>query len=79
MKLEGNDLWIRNFGANVPEEILPHIFEPFVSGNTGEKGHGLGLYIVSYFVKKLHAEIAIENEPDAVCVHLQFAEESQKA
>ncbi len=79
LKLEGNDLWIRNFGANVPEKILPHIFEPFVSGNTGEKGHGLGLYIVSYFVKKLHAEITIENEPDAVCVHLQFAEESQKA
>jgi len=31
---------VENFGVTIPEDILPHIFEPFVSGEAAEKGRG---------------------------------------
>ena len=43
-----NQLQIFNSGVWIEEELLPHIFEPFVTGNKNIKNHGLGLYIVSY-------------------------------
>jgi two-component system NtrC family sensor kinase len=43
---------IRDTGKGIPDEILPHIFEPFFS-TKDEKGTGLGLW-VSYGIVQNH-------------------------
>lgn len=63
---------IRNYGSKIPEEILPDIFEPFVTGNQDTKAHGLGLYLVSYYAKKVGIQVVIENEADAVLTVVVF-------
>ena len=40
---------VRNTGRPVAEDVLPHIFEPFVSGKPG--GRGLGLALVAKVVR----------------------------
>lgn len=68
---------IENFGIRIREELLPHIMEPFVSGShdrgSGE-GHGLGLYIASYYAKKLGACLSVDNGADSVRAVLLFAD-----
>ncbi len=44
-------LTIADNGAGIPSEILPTIFEPFVT-TKGETGTGLGLWVTSEIVKK---------------------------
>ncbi len=43
------EVCVRNTGAPVPEDLLPHIFEPFVSGKSS--GRGLGLALVAKVVR----------------------------
>lgn len=59
---------IENYGVTVPEDILPHIFDPFVSGNHERNiaGHGLGLYIAAYYAKQMDFSVSIENRKDSV-------------
>ena len=52
---------ILNEGAHIEEEMLPHVYEPFVSGNTREKGKGLGLYVSAYYCEVLGYKLHIEN------------------
>lgn len=54
-------LTIINYGAFIEEELLPHIFDPFVSSNSGNRGHGLGLYIVAFYAKLLNYEVEVRN------------------
>lgn len=68
---------IENFGVTIPEELLSHIFEPFVSGAheraSGEKSHGLGLYIAAYYAKKLNIALSIANGENSVAAEVSFA------
>lgn len=64
--VEEKGVCIVNHESHIPEELLPHIFEPFVNGSQGTDSHGLGLYIAAYFAKKTNAAIQIQNEADAV-------------
>lgn len=64
--IEEKSFCIVNHESHIPEELLPHIFEPFVNGNQGTESHGLGLYIAAYFAKRTNAAIQIQNEADAV-------------
>ncbi|MGL5086619.1 MAG: sensor histidine kinase [Clostridium sp.] len=50
-----------NYGSNIDKDLLPHIFEAFVSSNSENRGHGLGLYIVSYYAKLLEYSVEIKN------------------
>jgi signal transduction histidine kinase len=59
-------LTIINYGAFIEEDLLPHIFEPFVSSNSENRGHGLGLYIVAYYAKLLNYEVEVRNIDDGV-------------
>lgn len=65
---------IENFGVTIPEELLPHIFEPFVCGNhprTSEAcSHGLGLYIASYYAKKMNFVLSVSNGENSVVTEL---------
>lgn len=50
-------------GPGIPEELLPHIFEPFVTSKKAEQGMGLGLAICEKIVER-HGGI-IWAEPNA--------------
>lgn len=51
-------LVVANEGEPPPQEILAHLFEPFVSGREG--GHGLGLWVTYQTVKQLNGSISVE-------------------
>lgn len=57
---------IRNEGVTIPNDILPHIFEPFVRGEHGSTSHGLGLYIAAYYAKIMGAALYIRNQEEGV-------------
>lgn len=61
---------IHNSNAHIPEDLLPDIFEAFVSENG--KGHGLGLYIVAYYANILGITVNIYNESDGVVTKVSF-------
>lgn len=65
---------IQNYGIRIPEELLPHIFDPFVSGNHGTGSHGLGLYIASSYASMAKASITICNSGNSVLTKLIFSE-----
>lgn len=60
------ELQIINYHCQIPEDILPHIFEPFVTSNHNQKGHGLGLYIVRYYSQFLKCQVGVRNIDDGV-------------
>lgn len=73
------EIQIENFGAAIPDELLPHIFEPFVSGShdadaAGVHSHGLGLYIASYYAGKLGISITVRNGENSVITTVFFPE-----
>lgn len=70
--LENNTLYIHNKNEGIPFELLPNIFEPFVSSETKEKGHGLGLYVVHYYCKLLRYQVEVTNVADGVEASLKF-------
>lgn len=75
--VQEHTLVIQNYGVTIDGELLPHIFEPFVSGRHERSAdsagsHGLGLYIAAYYAKVLGMQIAVENEEDSVAVTLGF-------
>jgi len=59
-----------NGDAHIREELLPDIFEPFVSESG--KGHGLGLYIVKYYAALLGIQVKIYNYKDGVMTEVLF-------
>jgi signal transduction histidine kinase len=65
-------LTIINYGVVIEEELLPHIFEAFVSSNSENRGHGLGLYIVAYYANLLNYEVEVRNIDDGVESSLLF-------
>lgn len=67
---------IHNSNAHIEEELIPNIFEPFVS--TNGKGHGLGLYIVAYYANLLGVNVNICNVIDGVLTKVTFAPEPKQ-
>ena len=67
---------IENAGAAIDEELLPHIYEPFVrgchEGGPSPDSHGLGLYIASYYAKKLGITLSVQNGENCVISVLIF-------
>jgi PAS domain S-box-containing protein len=45
-------IWIADTGPGIPEEIMPHIFEPFITTKKAEQGMGLGLAICEKIVER---------------------------
>lgn len=71
-------VFIENYGVTIPEAILPHVFDPFVSGNHERKlaSHGLGLYITAYYARQLGFSVEIKNRENSVLAALLFPENS---
>lgn len=72
----GPILTIENSGSHIPEEALPHVFEPFYradsSRNRRTGGSGLGLYIVKMILDRHGAEYRIENTDTGVLFQVCF-------
>lgn len=55
---------VADTGPGIPEDLLPHIFEPFVTQRSGgEKGTGLGLAICHQLVSKHDGRIEVDSTP----------------
>jgi two-component system NtrC family sensor kinase len=52
---------ISDTGSGIPQEILPHIFEPFVST---KESTGLGLAVVYGIIQQHKGEIEVESKPN---------------
>jgi signal transduction histidine kinase len=61
---DGVHMTISDDGPGIPEEVLPRLFEPFVSGKPG--GTGLGLSIVRRLVEAHAGSISAANDNGAV-------------
>jgi nitrogen fixation/metabolism regulation signal transduction histidine kinase len=81
MKTKGK-ITVKDTGCGIPEELLPHIFEPFISSRTSlGGGSGLGLTIVRTLVQSYHGHISVaskKNKGSSFSVVFPFKEEKQK-
>jgi signal transduction histidine kinase len=50
---------IEDDGVGIPPELLPHLFDPFVTTKTDGKGTGLGLAIAARIVDAHHGSITV--------------------
>jgi signal transduction histidine kinase len=55
-------LMVEDQGSGITPELLPNIFQPYISGNPG--GHGLGLAIVKRFVEEHGWTIDVDSQPN---------------
>ena len=56
-------LTVRDSGAGIDPEHLPHIFEPFYTTKEVGKGTGLGLAVTYSIIKRHGGRIEVESEP----------------
>jgi len=54
---------VRDDGSGIPSEILPHIFEPFLTTKETGKGVGLGLAISHSILERHRGTIAVQSVP----------------
>lgn len=62
------EIHVRDHGGGVPPEDMPFLFDKFYRGGNAEEvqGSGLGLYIVSYIIKRMDGEILPLNHEDGL-------------
>ena len=53
---------VRDDGAGIAPDVLPHIFEPFLTTKESGRGVGLGLAISRGIVERHHGRIEVESE-----------------
>lgn len=73
IEISDRELCITNYGVTIDENLLPNIFEPFVSSNGSQKGKGLGLYVASYYGRLMGYSLKIENIENGVRAKLLFS------
>jgi two-component system NtrC family sensor kinase len=54
---------VRDDGTGIPPDVLPHIFEPFLTTKESGRGVGLGLAISRGIVERHHGRIEVASEP----------------
>jgi two-component system cell cycle sensor histidine kinase/response regulator CckA len=54
---------VKDTGAGIPPEILPHIFDPFFTTKRDRGGSGLGLSTVHGIVRQSEGFVAVESTP----------------
>ena len=61
---------IIDFGKGIPAEMLPNIFNPFVTSK--KEGKGLGLSIVASGLEEMNANIDVHSEDGFTCFRINF-------
>ena len=56
-------LEVEDTGVGIPPELLPRIFEPFVSTKGDDPARGFGLAVTRDLVDRLRGDIAVRSEP----------------
>jgi two-component system sensor histidine kinase AtoS len=64
------EITVSDSGPGIPPEIRDHIFEPFVTTNSG--GTGLGLAITRRIVNAHHGTIQVESFPGGTIFHVHI-------
>lgn len=65
------EILIADYGTGIPEDLIPSIFEPYVTNKN--KGSGLGLAIVKKIVEEHHGVVSLKNKTDqGVLVTMRF-------
>jgi signal transduction histidine kinase len=54
-------LQVADTGKGIPEDVLPHIFEPFFSQKESKKSIGMGLSVVYGIVQAHHGSVAVDS------------------
>lgn len=77
IRVKERELCVTNYGINIEEKLLPHIFEPFVTSDTGRKGKGLGLYVADYYCRRMGGRLAVDNVREGVQASVEFPPENK--
>jgi two-component system NtrC family sensor kinase len=56
------EIQVRDDGSGIPEDVLPQIFEPFLTTKESGHGVGLGLAISRGIIERHHGQIAVQSE-----------------
>lgn len=78
VRYKEREVIIINSGTTIDEEILPHVYEPFVSSERKEKGKGLGLYVASYYAEILGWKLEVSNTESGVMARLYEKKAGEK-
>jgi len=57
------EIRVTDTGVGIPEDALPHIFEPFYTSKEGGEGTGLGLAVVYGIVQRHEGRIEVDSRP----------------
>jgi len=55
---------IEDDGPGIPKDLMPQLFDPFFTTQSGGEGTGLGLYLVEEIINEHSGCIAVDNRPD---------------
>lgn len=72
VEIGGDGLCIRNYGVVIDGKLLPNIFDPFVSSDTGSRGKGLGLYVAAYYGRLMGCTLQVTNLENGVSAALRI-------
>lgn len=74
VSVDDEKIVVTNYGAMIDRKLLSNIFEPFVSSDMSRKGKGLGLYMASYYCRRMGYRIEIDNIENGVQARVVFRE-----
>jgi len=68
LEVASDDEWVtlvvQDTGPGIPEDVLPHIFEPFVTTKPTGEGTGLGLAVCHTLIERMGGTLTATNPPE---------------
>jgi len=63
---------VRDTGPGIPAEVLPHIFDPFVTTKLEGEGTGLGLAVTHQIVTRHRGRIDVDTSEHGTCMIVEL-------
>jgi signal transduction histidine kinase len=70
-------LVVRDNGPGIPEDVLPHIFDPFVTTKLDSDGTGLGLAVTHQIVTRHRGRIDVDTGENGTCMIVELPAEGE--